>query len=170
MTAHARATDAGRITVASGFTLAVEPPDQRDVLDLIEALDAHQKPLYPPESHHGIDIAALSRPEVVFVVARDRTDTATGCGAVVIDATQGEIKRMFVRPAARGCGLGAALLLRLEHEAAERGCTVMRLETGVRQPEAIGLYARGGYRHRGPFGDYAEDPHSVFMEKALPAR
>jgi putative acetyltransferase len=41
------------------------------------------------------------------------------------------------------------------------------LETGIRQPEALGLYEQAGYKRRGPFGDYAEDPLSVFMQKRL---
>lgn len=55
----------------------------------------------------------------------------------------------------------------LESRARAAGFTVARLEPGISQPEALGLYARAGYRRRGPFGDYADDPLSVFMEKAL---
>ena len=43
--------------------------------------------------------------------------------------------------------------------------SLLRLETGVLQPEALGLYRKLGYRERGPFGAYAADPLSVFMEK-----
>jgi putative acetyltransferase len=150
-------------------TLHVEPPSAPEIVALIDALDAYQKPLDPPESHHGIDLDALSRPEVVFVVARDAGRTAIGCGAVVVGPDAGELKRMFVQPDARGRGVGAALLAALEQYAITRGCRVLRLETGVRQPEALALYARHGYRARGPFGDYVEDPNSVFMEKALRA-
>ena len=61
--------------------------------------------------------------------------------------------------------MGKALLAFLEAEAAQRGCTYFMLETGVSQPEALGLYGRSGYARRGPFGTYAEDPLSVFMHK-----
>ena len=44
---------------------------------------------------------------------------------------------------------------------------VARLETGIHQPEALGLYRRLGYVERGPFGSYALDPLSVFFEKRL---
>jgi putative acetyltransferase len=64
--------------------LALERPDQPEVLTLIDALDAYQQPLYPPPSHHGIDIAALLQPQVVFAVARDDAGAAIGCGAVVL--------------------------------------------------------------------------------------
>lgn len=147
--------------------IRVEHPDQPQVIALIDALDAWQKPLYPAESHHGIDLAALSAPEVVFAVARDAAGDACGCGAVVLKDGYGELKRMYVHPRARGSGLGAALLEYLEQQALARGRDLLRLETGIRQPEALRLYARAGYQQREPFGEYWPDPNSVFMEKSL---
>jgi putative acetyltransferase len=146
-------------------SITLEPADQADVIALIDELDAYQKPLYPAESHHGIDIAALSRPNVLFAVARDERGAAVGCGAIVLEAGYGELKRMYVRPAIRGAGIAKSLLATLEAEAAKRECRTLMLETGIRQPEALGLYERLGFVRRGPFGDYAEDPLSVFMEK-----
>ncbi len=152
------------------FSVRQESVDQPDIRMLIEALDDYQKPLYPAESHHGIDFAALSRPNVLFLVARDTQQIAIGCGALVMEAGYGELKRMFTTPAARGKGVARALLGGLELLAARRGCTVYRLETGYLQPEAITLYEKAGYVRRGPFGAYTEDPNSVFMEKpGLPA-
>src|SRR2546430_1871001 len=62
--------------------VALEPPRQPEVLALIEELDAYQNVLYPAESNHGIDIDALSRPNVLFAVMRDGAGHAVGCGAV----------------------------------------------------------------------------------------
>lgn len=146
--------------------IALESPDQPDVVRLIDDLDAYQKPLYPPESHHGIDIAALSAANVLFAVARDGEGTAVGCGAIVVGPEFGELKRMYVRPGHRGQGIAARLLGFLEGEATARGCTTFMLETGPSQPEALALYARSGYERRGPFGGYGPDPFSVFMEKS----
>lgn len=145
--------------------LRLESPDQPDVLALIDELDAYQKPLYPLESFHGIDLAALMRPHVLFAVARDAEGVALGCGALVLGAASGEVKRMYTRPAARGLGIGQRVLALLEREAQARGCGLFRLETGYLQHDALRLYARCGYRRRGPFGDYADDPLSVFLEK-----
>ena len=55
----------------------------------------------------------------------------------------------------------------LEDELRDRQIRLARLETGISQPEAIGLYRRLGYRERGPFGRYRPDPLSLFMEKTL---
>jgi putative acetyltransferase len=149
------------------FRIAIERPDQPEVIALIDALDAYQKPLYPAESHHGIDMDALRAPGVLFAVARDVAGRVCGCAAVVLMRDYGELKRMYVPPAARGRGLGAALLEFLERQSLANRRTVLRLETGNRQPEALRLYARAGYRERDPFGDYRPDPNSVFMEKSL---
>jgi putative acetyltransferase len=151
----------------AGLRIALEPARQPEVIALLDELDAYQSVLYPPESHHGIDMDALSRPNVLFAVVRDAEGRAMGCGAIVVGPDYGEIKRMFVRPHFRGRGAAKALLVHLESEAVRAGCTQLMLETGVSQPEALALYARCGYARRGPFGDYANDPLSVFMSKQI---
>jgi putative acetyltransferase len=150
----------------TSLRIALEHPGQPEVLALIDELDAYQAALYPPESNHGIDIAALAQPHVLFAVARCEEGQAIGCGALVLGQDHGELKRMFVTPGRRGLGAGKALLAFLEVEALRRGCTHFVLETGISQPEALALYARNGYERCGPFGDYAADPLSVFMRKS----
>lgn len=146
----------------------LESPDQPDVVQLIADLDAYQDTLYPPESRHSLDLAALCQPEVLFAVARDdETGEAVGCGAVVLRADHGEVKRMYVDPEARGQGVARQLLQHLEARATAAGCTCLMLETGPRQPEAIALYESSGFVQRGRFGSYPDDPLSVFMHKAL---
>ncbi len=78
-----------------------------------------------------------------------------------------EVKRMFVAPAGRGRGTGRLLLADIVRRAREAGLSALMLETGIHQPEAIGLYERDGFALRGPFGDYQPDPLSIFMERAL---
>jgi putative acetyltransferase len=151
--------------VVDGLAIALEPAAQPEVLALIEALDAYQKPLYPAESFHGIDLDALSRPNVLFAVARDANGMAMGCGAIVVEAGVGEIKRMYTEPRVRGKGVGRRLLAFLEAEARARGCSSFVLETGYLQAAALLLYAQAGYEPCGPFGSYTEDPNSVFMRK-----
>lgn len=147
--------------------VALESPDQPDVIALITELDAYQDSLYPPESRHALDLSVLVQPHVLFAVARDAAGQAVGCGAVVLEAQAGELKRMFVSPRVRGQGVAQRLLSVLETEAVARDCRLLQLETGPYQPEALGLYARCGFERRGPFGGYADDPLSVFMQKAL---
>jgi len=148
--------------------ISIESPDQPAVLRLIEELDAYQQPLYPPESHHGIDVQALLQPNVLFAVMRDAQHQAVGCGAMVIGPRHGELKRMYVQPALRGLGAGRALLQWLEQQALQRGCSVFVLETGVLQHAALALYAHAGYTPCEPFDAYQPDPHSVFLRKVAP--
>lgn len=147
--------------------ISFESPKQADAIALIAELDAYQSTLYPPESHHALDLAAVTQQEVLFVMARDEAGHAVGCGAVVLSEEYGELKRMYVRPAQRGLGLAKRILQTLEAAAMESACRMMKLESGPYQPEALGLYARFGYERCGPFGAYTNDPLSVFMEKQL---
>ena len=151
------------------MNISLEHPAQPDVVALIEELDAYQKPLYPPECHYGIDIAALAQPQVLFAVARDEVRRAVGCAAVVLGADYGEIKRMFVRPQHRGGGVARALLAYLEARAAAQACTLLMLETGIYQYEALAFYERAGFERCAAFGDYPQDPFSVFMRKRVAA-
>ena len=149
------------------LTIALESPRQADVVPLIEALDAYLSGLYPAESNHLLDLEALSAPDLRFLVAR-RGAEVLGCGALRVDPSgYGEVKRMFVPPAARGLGIGRRLLERIEQEARAEGLGWLRLETGIHQPEALALYRSSGFRDRGPFGEYREDPLSAFLEKEL---
>jgi putative acetyltransferase len=149
--------------------ICVESPDQPDVIELIAELDAYQRSLYPPESTHLLDLASLKKANVLFVVARDAERAALGCGAIVLNAAYGELKRMYVHPRGRGKGVAKAMLTALESRAAATGCKLLKLETGPLQPEAIALYAKSGFERCAPFGDYWDDPLSVFMQKAIAA-
>lgn len=155
----------------SELTIAPESPDQPDVMALLAASDRYHEALYPDESNYLLNVASLLKPNVRFLVARSCDGTAVGCGAIVLGEDAGtitaELKRMWVDPAARGSGLGRRLVAALETAAINEGVTLLRLETGVSQPEALGLYKASGYIERGPFVDYVEDPLSVFMEKAV---
>jgi putative acetyltransferase len=146
--------------------LRIESPRQDDVARLLSALDAYLEALYPPQSNHILSLDELCRSNVRFLVAR-RHGAALACGALVVEAGYGEVKRMFVAPAARGQGLGRQILAAIEARAAGEGLALLRLETGIRQAEALGLYRASGYADCPPFGAYVADPLSVFMEKRL---
>jgi len=147
--------------------IALESPDQADVIALIADLDAYQDTLYPPESRHALDLESLKQANVLFSVARDDAGQAIGCCAIVLGPDFGELKRMYVSPAGRGQGVARKLLDMLESQAMALGCTLITLESGPYQAEALGLYASAGYERRGPYGDYKDDPLSVFMQKRI---
>ncbi len=149
------------------LAIAIETPDQPEVLLFLAASDAYHAERYPAESNHTLPVTELLAYDVTFLVARS-DGRAIGCGAL-LDRGDGsaEIKRMWVDPAARGLGLGRKLLDAIEQEARVLGVRTLRLETGVRQPEAISLYRAAGYREIPAFAPYRPDPLSHFMEKVL---
>jgi putative acetyltransferase len=150
----------------SELTIEVERAERDDVRVLLEVVSSWSAELYPPESRHGLDLTAYTRPDVTLFVARE-DGVALGCGAYQLQGDgSAELKSMFVVPEARGRGVGRAILAPIE-EALSGRVTTLRLETGVKQPEAIRLYESAGFRCRGPFGRYREDPLSIFMEKPL---
>jgi putative acetyltransferase len=148
-------------------TIGPGSPREADVARLIEELDAYLSSLYPAQSNHLLDVETLCGEDIRFFVARSGGE-AVGCGALRVDMTgYGEVKRMFVSPSARGMNLGRRILSRIEAQAREEGLSCLRLETGIHQREALGLYRSAGFVDCEPFGNYRPDPLSVFMEKTL---
>lgn len=142
-----------------------------EVRALVGELDSELAASYSAEQRHGLTIEAIFESPVRFFVARLH-DRAVGCGGVVCFDDFAEIKRMYVRPAARGAGVADAIIERLQDEARDAGLRVVRLETGIHQPAAIGLYRRHGFAPRNAFGPYELLPTaaiktSYFMEKQL---
>ena len=138
---------------------------------LLGELDAALSGAYPPESRHGLSIARLFQPGVMFFIARlDREPV--GCGGVAFEDGFAEVKRMYVRAPVRGRGVARTILARIEVEARARRVKCLLLETGDAQLAAIRLYERAGFTRRVAFGAYATMPsnatvHSVFFEKRI---
>lgn len=150
------------------ITIEPAPPDSDDATQLIAELDQYLNDLpYTPESRHAYSIEKLLKEGVSFFVASVDGESA-GCGGVkLFEREYAEVKRMYVRPEFRGVGLGKAILNHLAQYALARGINVLRLETGVYQVEAVGLYERWGFERRGPFGEYQEHPLSLYFEKLI---
>ena len=144
-----------------------ERPDTADACMLIDELESHLAPYYPAASRHGYSVEKLIQQGVAFFVARV-DGVPAGCGGVQFFGTEyGEIKRMFVRPQFRGLGLAKLMLEHLTAITREHHIYLLRLETGILQKEAIGLYERMGFQSIPPFGEYVEDPLARFFEKKI---
>jgi putative acetyltransferase len=154
--------------------IRIEPldPQASAVQAIIAASDAFYDGLYPVESNHLEAVDDLQKPNVVLIGCfYDDQLVASGAAKLMCDdGDYAEIKRVFVLDDYRGRGLSGMLMAHLEDELRSRGVELLRLETGVRQPAALGLYRKLGYLERGPFGAYQPDPRSVFMEKKVLAR
>jgi putative acetyltransferase len=150
--------------------VSIGPVDPRipEVTAMIHELDRYMRGLYPAESNHLMDIGALVQPNVRFFAAQV-DGTYRACGAILLHGRNyAEVKRVYVMSSARGLGLGRRMLDTLEDATRREGLRLMRLETGISQPEALGLFEASGFRRCAAFGDYPpNDPYSVFMEKRL---
>jgi len=112
-------------------------------------------------------VVDFTPPRGIFLVGREG-DELIACGGLrLVAADLGELKRMYVVPAARRRGIARALLQRLEDEARLLGATRLRLETGLSQPEAIALYESAGYLPTEPFGPYAGNALARHLAKTL---
>ena len=151
------------------FTLRQTDPRLPIVKSLLAQSDKLMTSLYPPASNHLDPPETLASDNALFLSAYAGSELV-GCGAVKLmddDGSYGEVKRVFVIPAVRGSGIATLIMRDLEAHLINRQVTVARLETGIRQPEAISFYRKLGYIERGPFGAYREDPLSLFMEKRV---
>ncbi|MCA9790727.1 MAG: GNAT family N-acetyltransferase [Candidatus Eremiobacteraeota bacterium] len=93
---------------------------------------------------------------------------AVGCAALCpFETGQVELRRLYVRPSARGRGVARKLLTRLEQLAAEAGYHKLVLETGLQQAGALALYRSAGYTQRAAYGAYTHNPQSLCFEKTL---
>lgn len=155
------------------MTIALEQitAPTEDARALIEELDADLRGPYDPDQHHGFSIDRVFASGLLFFLAR-LDHSPVGCGGIAFDDGFAELKRMYVRPFARGKGVAQAVIARLETEARAKGYKLLTLETGDVQHAAIKVYERAGFARCAPFGEYLTLPprtieRSVFMEKRL---
>lgn len=157
------------------MSLTVErlPLDDPIAIGLVLELQADLDERYGPEDDGGAGWLAevtpekVTPPDGVFLVA-SWDGNPVGCGALKrLDATTGEIKRMYVATRGRRRGVARAILLHLEDEARSLGYTHLQLETGEVQQEAVALYESAGWSRIPPYGRYQDDPLSICFAKTL---
>lgn len=144
----------------------LDDPDAPDVRPLIEELDGYFSDLYQAGNIRPMSVQAMQQSNVAFITARV-DGTAVACGACIDHDDYVELKRMFVLMACRGLGLGKQLLEAMEAQARRMGRTVVRLQAGNAQEQALELYRRAGYHRCPPFGDHRANPEALCMEKVL---
>jgi putative acetyltransferase len=149
--------------------IEVDDLNRPEVHALLREHLQNMRALSPPESVHALDLDSLRAPDVTFWSVWDG-ETLIGCGALKqLDATHGEIKSMRTPAGLRRRGAGRAVLTHIVEQAERRGYARLSLETGSMPAfePARRLYESFGFTYCGPFGDYVDDPHSVFMTRLL---
>jgi GNAT superfamily N-acetyltransferase len=155
----------------TAVTITLEDPTSSTALALMAALTGELEGRYDQDVTVDVtrmpELHNISSEGVQFVIAW-LDGQPVGCGAVrPIDKLATEVKRMYVVPEARGRGIAWQILTYLETLAAAAGFTATRLETGIRQPEAVALYEKAGYVPIPCYGIYAQNPESCCFEKQL---
>jgi putative acetyltransferase len=152
--------------------ISVDDPRAKDVRELLERHLAFTNSHSPPEDVHALDVDGLLDPAVTFFSFR-RNGELLGVGALKqLDGYHAELKSMHTAHAARGRGIGRAIVGHLIGVARARGFRRVSLETGSMPAfaPARSLYASAGFRPCGPFGDYSPSRNSTFMTLSLVAR
>ncbi len=150
------------------------PITDPDAVLLVEQVQEEYVVRYGGRDDSPIDATEFEDPTGMFFLGRlDGAPVVTGAwrrrGDVSLAGTTrtAEVKRMYVAPSARGLGLARRMLAHLEDSARAAGIEAFVLETGMRQPEAIALYASSGYARIPGFGYYRDSPLSRCFGKAL---
>lgn len=140
-----------------------------EIRALLEEHLANMRAISPPGSVHALDLDALRRVDVTFWTVWSGADLL-GCGALrELTPKHGEVKSMRTAQAHRRKGAARVMLTRIVEEARRRGYERLSLETGTQEPfvPAHRLYESAGFVRCPPFGDYVEDPNSVYMTLVL---
>lgn len=152
------------------FTISTETPLSDDVRALVKELNEFTFELTPAEFCHHMTVEQMAQPDLTLFVARDASGATLGMGALKRHANGvGEVKRMFVKPEARGLGVGGAILARIEDLARQEGVTRIVLETGSNFDAAKRVYERGGFATCEPVLDYPPSAWTAFYAKTLQA-
>ncbi|HVK80535.1 MAG TPA: GNAT family N-acetyltransferase [Verrucomicrobiae bacterium] len=149
------------------FTIATETPLSDDVRALVQALNEFTYELTPAEYRHHMSVEQMAQADTTLFVARDGNGATLGMGALRRHAGVGEVKRMFVKPDARGLGVGGAILERIEALARQEGLSRVVLETGSNFDAAKRVYERGGFQTCEPVLDYPPSDWTAFYAKSL---
>lgn len=141
--------------------------ENKDFRSLVQQLDALLAELDGEE--HAFYAALNTTPSLQQVVVLFDDEKAVACGALreFVPGAM-EVKRMYTLPEYRGKGMATLVLQELERWAAELSYNKCVLETGKRQPEAIALYLKSGYKQIPNYGKYLNVENSVCFEKNLP--
>ena len=149
------------------ITLTRTDSDNKDFIGLVKLLDAELAEL---DGDEHVFYAQLNKTDnIKHVIIAYENDRPISCGAIrEYSSTTTEVKRMYTLPESRSKGIATKVLNELEKWASELSYQKCILETGWRQPDAIRLYEKNGYKRISNYGKYAGIENSVCFEKEIP--
>ncbi|MFF2886517.1 GNAT family N-acetyltransferase [Paenibacillus sp. NPDC057967] len=143
------------------------PAGSPQLAALIRELDQYLEGLYPPEDIFVVDFNDPKTEEMVFVLAYGDGEPIGCAGLRQLDGQSAELKRFYVDSRMRRHGVARQLYQYLEQQALMLGCSIMRLEAGAPQVEAIAFYKKLGFYEIPAFGEYIGCESSLCMEKKI---
>nr|WP_051464644.1 GNAT family N-acetyltransferase [Clostridium sp. 12(A)] len=148
------------------ITIAPASPFSEEAIHLMEELSKTLKDITGSGGRNSFDPNDVCKERAMFVIARDESGRAIGCGAFrPMDETTAEVKRMYAKE--KGVGAGNQILSYLESKAREMGYQVLRLETRKVNETAVSFYLKNGYQIISNYGQYETRTESVCFEKKL---
>jgi len=148
------------------ITLTRTDSGNHDFIGLVKLLDAELAEL--DGSEHAFYAQLNKTDKIKHVIVAYENDKPIGCGAIrEYSTTATEVKRMYTLPERRGKGIATKILAELEKWASELSYQKCMLETGKRQPDAIKLYKKNGYKIIPNYGKYVQMENSVCFEKEI---
>jgi putative acetyltransferase len=155
--------------VPAAIEILLDGLEDVEMITFVKHHVAELNAVTPPQSRHALQVETLRRPEVTVWSMRSG-DHVVGCGALrMVGERHAEIKSMRVVHGCQRRGLASRLLHHLIVEAQRAGIERLSLETGsfAYYAPARALYLKHGFVLCPPFGEYVEDPNSVFMTLLL---
>jgi putative acetyltransferase len=151
------------------IVIAIDDPAAEDVRALLGRHLDFARATTLPDEVYALDVDKLIDPAVTFFSYRVDGELLGVAALKELDDAHAEIKSMHTAEAARGRGIGRALVDHVVDFARDRGYRRLSLETGAGPAfaPARALYASAGFRPCGPFGDYRPSPNSAYMTLAL---
>jgi ribosomal protein S18 acetylase RimI-like enzyme len=146
--------------------IAEENPNSEDALLIMDELSEALESITGSSGRSSFDPEDVRIPRALFVIARNQSGEAVGCGAIrPISENAAEVKRMYAK--IKGVGIGSGILAYLEAQARKLGYSVLRLEARLVNQRAVSFYESRGYRRIPNYGKYAANPEAICFEKCL---
>ncbi|MFT4005317.1 MAG: GNAT family N-acetyltransferase [Lacrimispora sp.] len=146
--------------------ISAESPFSTEATFLMDELSECLQDITGDSGKGSFDANDVCNNKAIFVIARDQSGKAVGCGAFrPMNETSAEVKRMYARE--KGMGVGNRILSYLEHRAYNMGYKSFLLETRIINVKAVSFYKRNGYRQIPNYGKYVERVNSICFEKDL---
>ncbi|WP_218031442.1 GNAT family N-acetyltransferase [Paenibacillus kobensis] len=150
----------------NSIIVQIEDPNSTDAARLMNALSDTLQSITGDSGRNSFDVQDVSVPRSLFVLARDQSGEAIGCGAIrPINDRVAEVKRMYA--GSKGAGVGSAVLSYLEQHAALLDYSELWLETRLINQRAVSFYENRGYHRIANYGKYAGNEESVCFGKRL---